>query len=254
MTLESALRRLSRQASPWAVAVSGAAILVGMHLAGTVLRDHTNERLAVWRQLATARDRAVASAGELQVLNELKARDVRRLKDALTQTAQSKRTLYEAGLALQEEKRLLEKQWEIMITYLMVDPTAQRLSVMRGEQALESFAVAYASAAFGAESRPLPQVSAIASKERFAHPERGHSEEQNGQLVWIPPQVGTSVRANALGESVMFFKNGPILHGPPKRREDHYAYPHWCVGLSAAAARKLYQHSFIGTKIVFRRK
>jgi hypothetical protein len=166
----------------------------------------------------------------------------------------SRRALYETGLALQEEKRLLEKQWDIMTTYLLINLPERKIQLMRGDQALNSFALAYSSAALGGITQPLPQTPWIVSKERFAHPERGVSEQKDGKLQYEPPQVGTSVRANALGEYVMFFTGGLILHGPAKRQADHQAFPHYCAGLSRGAAKKLYSESFIGTKLIFKKK
>ncbi len=95
----------------------------------------------------------------------------------------------------------------------------------------------------------MPRAAAIMSKERFAHPERPRSEQVGGQLQWEPPQVGTSVRANALGEYVMFTREGLVLHGPPLRAAEHEAYPHLCLSLPAATAARLYAKSFVGTKI-----
>jgi hypothetical protein len=57
------------------------------------------------------------------------------------------------------------------------------------------------------------------------------------------------VRANALGEFVMFTKGSLILHGAPKKAAEHMAFPHYCVGLTLAVARRLYSQSFMGTRI-----
>jgi len=151
---------------------------------------------------------------------------------------------------LQEEKRLLEKQWEIMITYLMVDGVSQRIKLMRGTQVIESYDIIFGiPQVFGDELKPSPNVVRMTSKERFAHPERGKSEKIGDQLVWNPPQVGTSVRSNSLGEYVMFTNSDLILHGPPLKKEDHQAFPHTCLGLPLSTAKTLYQKTFIGTKI-----
>ena len=96
----------------------------------------------------------------------------------------------------------------------------------------------------------LPSTVRIVSKERFAHPERAKSEMVNGQLQYTPPQVDTSVRSNALGEYVMFTNSRLILHGPPLNSDDHEKFSHICLGLDLDAARKLYNSSFIGTKII----
>ena len=171
---------------------------------------------------------------------------------------------------LQEERRLLEKQLEIMTTYLVVNPSLQRVFLMRDGQVLQSYLISYiplrsfpsaesllasTTSPIAAPLKPetpihLPNVVRIVSKERFAHPERGKSEEVNGHLQYTPPQVGTSVRSNALGEFVMFTNSKLIIHGPPLNTEDHEKFPHICLGLDLEAARKLYRGSFIGTKVI----
>jgi hypothetical protein len=224
-----------------------------MHMTGSWVRSKAEPRRSEWLLLTKERDKANAAVADLQPLRDLKARDVARLKAGLMGLTSSRRALYETGLALQEEKRLLEKQWEIMTTYLLIDLPGRKIQLMRGDQSLKSFALSYSSAALGGISQPQPQTLSIVSKERFAHPERGVSEEVNGRLQYEPPQVGTSVRANALGEFVMFFTGGFVLHGPAKRLADHKAFPHYCAGLSLDAARKLYHETFIGTKLVFKK-
>jgi len=246
--------RLSRRAPLGLVAAAGLAVLIGMHLTGSWVRSQAEPRRSEWLLLTREREKAAAAAADLQSLRDLRARDVARLKAGLTGLASSRRALYETGLALQEEKRLLEKQWEIMTTYLLIDLPERKIQLMRGDQSLKSFALSYSSAALGGISQPLPQTLWIVSKERFAHPERGVSEQKDGKLQYEPPQVGTSIRANALGEFVMFFTGGLILHGPAKRLADHTAFPHHCAGLSLGAAKKLYQATFIGTKLVFKKK
>ncbi|MDD5627990.1 MAG: L,D-transpeptidase [Elusimicrobia bacterium] len=243
--------RLLRRAHPGLAAAAGAAILVGTHLTGSWVLSHAEPRRSEWLLLTKEREKAAAAAADLQSLRDLKAEDVARLKASLAGRASSQRAVYEAGLALQEEKRLLEKQWGIMTTYLLVDVTGQKVHLMRGDQSLKSFALSYSSAALGGVAQP--QAFWIVSKERFAHPERGVSEQKDGRLQYAPPQVGTSVRANALGEFVMFFTGGLILHGPAKKPEDHAAFPHLCAGLSLGAAKKLYAETFIGTKLVFQK-
>ena len=247
-------QRLSRRAPLGLVAAAGVAILAAGHLTGTWVRSKAQPRRSEWVLLTKEREKANAAVGDLQSLRDLKTEDVARLKSSLAGLTSSHRAAYEAGLALQEEKRLLEKQWEIMTTYLLIDLSEQKIHLMRGDQSLKSFALSYSSAALGGVASPLPQTLWIVSKERFAHPERGVSEQKDGQLQYEPPQVGTSVRANALGEFVMFFTGGLVLHGPAKRQADHAAFPHHCAGLSLAAAKKLYSETFIGTKLVFKKK
>ena len=187
---------------------------------------------------------------ERAALRDLVSRDLSRAKVLASSLSRSRRVLFEDSLALSEEKRLLEKQWEIMTTFLLVEPAFERVQIMRGEQALETLSLAGARArAGGGDVRALPKIAAVISKERFAAPERGASEQIGGQLLWEPPQVGTSVRARALGEHVMFTKEGLVLHGPPLDKAEHEAFPHLCLSLSTPAARKLYSKSFIGTKV-----
>jgi hypothetical protein len=244
---------LSRRARPALTAAVGLAILAAGHLTGSWVLSHAEPRRSEWQLLAKEREKAAAAAADLQSLRELKAEDVARLKASLAGLTDARRTAFEAGLALQEEKRLLEKQWEIMTTYLLIDPPERKVHLMRGDQSLKSFSLSYSSAAFGGLTKPLPQTVWVVSKERFAHPERGVSEQEDGQLRYEPPQVGTSVRANALGEFVMFFTGGLVLHGPAKKLADHAAFPHHCAGLSLAGAKKLYSETFMGTKLVFRK-
>ncbi|MBI5239891.1 MAG: L,D-transpeptidase [Elusimicrobia bacterium] len=246
-------RSLSRRAHPVLVAAAGLAVLAAGHMTGSWVLANAEPRRSEWLLLAKEREKAAAAAADLQSLRDLKAEDVARLKASLAGLTDSRRAAFEAGLALQEEKRLLEKQWEIMTTYLLIDLPERKIHLMRGDQSLKSFALSYSSAALGGLVAPLPQAVWIVSKERFAHPERGVSEQKDGQLQYEPPQVGTSVRANALGEFVMFFTGGLVLHGPARNLADHAAFPHHCAGLPLAAAKKLYLETFIGTKLVFKK-
>ena len=245
--------RLTRRAPAALTAAAGLLILAAGHWTGSWVRSHAEPRRSELQLLAKEREKAAAAAADLQSLRDLKAEDVSRLKASLAGLTSSRRAAFEAGLALQEEKRLLEKQWDIMTTYLLIDQPERKIHLMRGDQSLKSFALSYSSAALGGMAAPLPQAVWIVSKERFAHPERGVSEQKDGQLQYEPPQVGTSLRANALGEFVMFFTGGLVLHGPAKRTEDHDAFPHHCAGLSRAAAGKLYGETFMGTKLAFKK-
>src|SRR6185437_13938280 len=242
---------LLEPAHPALTAALGLFILAGLYGVQRKLDQRIGQERA-WiaglvRNLETldaARERAV-------VLRDLKKTDVESFKAGFSGRALSNQTLYESGLSLQEERRLLDKQLEIMTTYLIVNPALQRVFIMRGDQPLQSFLISYIPLKiFGAETAVLPRVVRITSKERFAHPERGRSEMVNGKLQWTPPQVGTSVRSNALGEFVIFTNSRLILHGPPLNPADHEKFPHICLGLDRAAAQKLYRSSFIGTKII----
>lgn len=193
----------------------------------------------------------VDSIGDLRSLVDLKSKDLQNLRKGFSEIAKSKKSLYEAGLSLQEERRLLEKQFEMMTTYLKIDEQTRKISLMHGEQALQDFEMLYpAVTGFGGETHAVSSLIQIVSKERFAHPERGSLEESSGTIKWNPPQVGNSVRSNALGEYVMFTSSPLILHGPPKKKTEHESFPHLCLGLSLKTAQKLYANSFIGTKIV----
>ncbi|MDD5657369.1 MAG: L,D-transpeptidase [Elusimicrobia bacterium] len=244
------LKRLQDRAAAPLVAAAALGLLLGAHLTAAWLDSRAAGRDVQWRGLTREREKAAAAVVDLQALRDFKARDVARLQEGLSGLTRSRRALFEAGLALQEEKRLLEKQWEMLTTWLLVDSAAGRIHLMRGDQSLESYALAYASAAFGGASGVIAGPMEMTSKERFAHPERGVSEQVDGALRWNPPQVGDSVRANALGEYVMFFRGGFILHGPARRAADHRAFSHRCAGLSLAAARNLYRATYIGGKLV----
>ena len=122
---------------------------------------------------------------------------------------------------------------------------------MRGDQIAASLLLAGARPrAVGGETRPLPKTATIVSKERFASTERPKSDQVGGLLQWEPPQVGTSVRASALGEFVLFTKEGLVMHGPPLKEAEHEAFPHLCLALPRTAASRLYMQSFVGTKIL----
>jgi len=247
------LDRLSRRAPPAAVMGAGAAILAGMFVFAHYINLAGDAERVFQKKLSASLDQSVTARDHMNSLEELKRRDLTDLKTGISGHATSEKSLFESGLSLQEERRLLDKQLEIMSTYLLVDPILSRVFVMREEQPLQSYLITYVPIrSFGGAPASLPAVVRIVSKERFAHPERGKSEEVNGRLQWVPPQVGTSVRSNALGEFVMFTNSGLILHGPPVNPEDHERFPHICIGLDREAARRLYRSSFIGTKIALR--
>lgn len=247
------LRRAFRRAGPLQVAAAALLALAGAWELKRRLHARTLEALAVRYSLSAPEKRLARELSETLALRDLKEKDLVRFKEGLTKLAESKRTVYEGGLLLQEDKRLLEKQWEIMTTWLMVDEAAGKVHLMRGEQALESHAVEHSPArAFGWDAKPPAAVERIVSKERFAHPERGRYLEADGKLQWTPPQVGVSTRSAALGEFVMFTSGSLILHGPPLRPREHEEFPHYCLGLPTATARKLYASGSIGTKILIK--
>lgn len=251
--LDSWLRGSGRRAGPLALlAAGGGVLLLGWSLQSWLLAR---------AQLAGAARESVAAAlsdlelelAERGALRDLVAADLKRAKETAAGLTRSRRALFEGGLRVSEETRLLQKQWEIMSTWLSLDQAAGRLHVMNGEQSALSVDIGGASPrAVGGEARPLPARAVIVSKERFAHPERPPADASAGLLNWEPPQVGTSVRANALGEFVLFTREGLIVHGPPKKEPEHESYPHLCLSLPAPAARRVFAASFIGTRILLR--
>jgi hypothetical protein len=250
---DAVARRLDRRAPVALVLLAGAAVLLGCWALESWMRARTVLVEADVEAAAVARDDQEQELSERQALRDVVARDIAHAKQNAATLTRSRRAVFEGGLALSEEKRLLEKQWEIMTTYLLVDPANDRVQVMRGEQAYETWPLGgNKPRVVGGEKKPLPKLATIDSKERFAHTERGKSEQIGGRLDWEPPQVGTSMRASALGESVMFTKEGLILHGAPLKAAEHEAYPHLCLILPAATARRLYGRSFIGTRVLLK--
>lgn len=227
------------------------ALWIALDIARGAAQRDAAAQLAQARALKPAREAAARDAAEHASFRDLKLRDVAALKKNLPSLTQSRRALFEAGLQLQEEKHLLEKQWELMTTYLLIDEGDGRLRIMRGEESLESFPLETPTAKpYGSPPYPPPPLTTVLSKERFAHPERGKYEEKDGQLSWTPPQVGPASRADALGEFVVFTRGPLILHGPAKVSKDHAAYPHYCLELSLPVARKAYAAASLGAKIL----
>jgi hypothetical protein len=248
---EQALAYLSERVNPWVLGILAVVLLLGAHGVQHLLRERVATLQTRLHDLHLAEEQSALAASHFQTLSDLKNQDVDQFKEGMSTLAQSSKALFEAGLSVQEEKRLLEKQWEIMTTYLTIDMAVQRIFLMRGDQPLESYYLNYIPLkAFAGAPVTLPRTLRIVSKERFANPERGSSEVINGKLQWEPPQVGTSIRSNALGQYVLFTNSKLILHGPPNNAVDHEAFPHICLGLTLEAARNLYQHSFVGTKIL----
>ncbi|MBI4376854.1 MAG: L,D-transpeptidase [Elusimicrobia bacterium] len=229
-------------------------VLLALNIARVALRARAWQGEAAVKALSAMVEESAQGLAVNQSLRDLKAKDLSRFKVNLSTLTSSRREIYEGGLQLQSERRILEKQWEIMSTFLLIDEEIGKVHLMRMEQSLESYRLGYVPVqVFGIEPRPLPVAAVIISKERFAHPERPKSEEVDGQLEWEPPQVGNSARANALGEFVMFTRGPLIIHGPPRSPEEHEAFPHYCLGLDIKTARRLYNNSYIGTRVLIRR-
>jgi len=195
--------------------------------------------------------RSSARTAELKGARDSKSKTAARIKKALAGAALSKKALYENGLSLQEEKRLLEKQLEIMSTYLQIDFQAGKIHLLRGDQINKSFIFSFAPLKiFGNEKRPMPALCRITAKERFAFPERAKAEKAGEGLKWEPPQTGERLRYKPLGEFVIFTDGPLVLHAPVAEAALHDAYPHVCAGLSREAAKGLYERVFIGNKLI----
>jgi hypothetical protein len=246
----SFVQKLLNRAHPAFVYLLGLEILAGLYALPYVLNRITAREKGTQDELSRALDQAASVHEHAASLDALRTKDLTEFKAGIASHAMSQKTLFESGLSLQEERRLLEKQLEIMTTTLRVDPALQRIFLLRADQPLQSYLIRYIPLkSFAGAPESLPATVRIVSKERFAYPERGKSEEVNGTLQYTPPQVGTSVRSKALGEFVMFTNSALILHGPPLNEEDHAKFPHICLGLDRDTARRLYRASFIGTKI-----
>jgi len=247
------LRGLDRRAPALVLLAAGGLVLFACWALQSWMTARSRLAEADAEAAGVALDDLNQELSERQALRDLVARDLGTAKRNAASLSKSQRVLFEGGLAVSEEKRLLEKQWEIMTTYLLVDLAGDRVQVMRGEQAFETRPLSGAKPrAVGGDAHPLPKLATIVSKERFAHVERAKSEVTDGRLDWDPPQVGTSARARALGENVLFTREGLILHGPPLDKAEHEAYPHLCLSLPAATARLLYDRSFIGTRVLIK--
>jgi hypothetical protein len=251
--IDRRLLSLGRRAPLLGLLAAGALFLFVPWALQSWLTAHAKLAAAQGDAAFAALDDLDQEISERQALRDLVARDLSAAKKSAAGLTASRRALFEGGLALSEEKRLLEKQWEIMTTYLLVDSVNDRVQVMRGEQAFETWPLNHAlPRAVGGDKKPLPKLATIVSKERYAHAERGKSEVTEGRLDWEPPQVGTSARARALGEHVLFTREGLIIHGPPLDKAEHEAYPHLCLTLPAATASRLYDRSFIGTRVMLK--
>jgi hypothetical protein len=247
--LTKILNALSQPVSPLALALIGFGCLVAA--AGTLqwLRTAALAQDTLIHPLQLTYAQVEAMEADLVGLKMQREKDLATLKDGMLGVGKSRKDLYESSLQIQEEKRLLEKQWDILITTIKFDEDSQRVQVLKSDVPVANYQAHFSSSPT-IDMKKLPGTVRITSKERFAHPERGKAEKVNGLLVWTPPQVGLSVRSNALGEYVMFTECGLIFHGPSPKAEEHSAYPHICLGLSLNSAKELYQQTYIGTKVI----
>ena len=251
ITLSRYLNSLDHRVGALGLAAAGATIIGCLWLMGRWVSAHAARAADERTALSVAREDLDLDLAERRALSALVSRDFARAKESATTLSRSRKALFEGGLALSEEKRLLEKQLEIMSLWIRLDEEADKVHLVRGDQIAASLLLAGARPrAVGGETRPLPKTATIVSKERFASTERPKSDQVGGLLQWEPPQVGTSVRASALGEFVLFTKEGFVMHGPPLKEAEHEAFPHLCLALPRTAASRLYMQSFVGTKIL----
>lgn len=231
----------------------GAGLPLLLWLAGSALDSQAAKIQAGTRRLEAAAEAAAPALEELRSLKELRLKDIAGYKEALRTLSGSKKKAFDTGAALQEEKRLLEKQLEIMTTYLEVDEEAGKIRLMRGDQALKDLPFSwFPLRALGGEARKMPSPSRVVSKERFAQPSRGKVEQRDGKINWEPPQVGKDPRSGGLGEYALFTDGPLVLHGPPLKKELHEAFPHLCAGPTLYTARRLFESVFVGTKIIYK--
>jgi hypothetical protein len=238
---------LEKQITKWLMLPIAGVVLVGMDQARLRLEHAASEAESryAWLEQTTADD--AYAIDQIRALRDDRGKDLAAVKEGLAKLTQSRQSKLETGIRLQEEKRLLEKQIEILTTYLLIDVDAEKVNVMNGGQALVSYPMR------ADPDDELPHVMRIISKERYAHPEPGKYEEVDGKVHWEPPQAGTSVRANALGQYVLFTDGPLIIHGPPKKPEEHDKYEHACLHLDLAVAKRLYEKTFIGSKILVKK-
>lgn len=239
------------QANPGIVLAAGILLLLGLAGLNKLADDSTADAEAELTLLKNKSEAVEEALAEARSLKNMKEQEMAFFTSGLSTVAQAKKALYESGLSLQEEKRLLEKQLEIMTTSVRVDLGSNKISLMREGNSLKDFKILFTSTQPVTDAQIKSHSLRVTSKERFAHPERGKAEEKDGVLTWVPPQVGESTRSNALGEYVLFTNSNIIIHGPFKKEPEHAAYPHACLGLSREDAAKLYRGSFIGNRIYF---
>ncbi len=245
-TFEAWVYRASRRpVSALEVFAAGLALLTVLTLAHARVAQRAAGAQAELAALDEPLAVTLAALETAENLNALKANDVEKTKAATIGLAKKHKKYYEDRLFLSEERRQLEKQWDLLITSLALDGQAGRLKVMRGDQAAKDYPAGPV-VCWGAKP---PKWAVINAKERFAHPERGKVEIAEGRLSWTPPQVGPASRSAALGEFVAFTNTSLILHAPSKDAKAHEAYPHCCLPMTHATAKKVYDALVVGTRV-----
>lgn len=201
------------------------------------------------RRMAPHHERVNAALETADSLYQLRARDVRSTKSAMTGLARKQKTYYEERLALAEERRLLEKQLELLETRFTVADA--KLKAVRAERVAQEFSLAGPPACWGGPDAPpaLPAAAHVTAKEFYAHPERGKVEMKDGALIWTPPQVGTVSRQEGLGQYVLFTNTPLVIHVPPRNKAAHESYAHCCLPLDKKSAKSAYDAVFIGARL-----
>ena len=92
--------------------LAAAVVILGVaDLARRWVQSAAQKQSLRWASVEKTVQAQQESLESLESIVDLKTRDVERLKLAIQGDAQSRKLLYEEGLTLQEEKRLLEKQF-----------------------------------------------------------------------------------------------------------------------------------------------
>jgi hypothetical protein len=232
--------------------------LVGLGLAALCVLLALHAAFSKWRENLTAELRRLAPhlervSGALETadsLYTLRARDVRSTKKAMTGLARKQKTYYEERLALAEERRLLEKQLELLETRFVA--ADGKLKAVRAERVSQEFGLAGQATCWAEEGAPsvvVPASAQVTAKEFYAHPERGKVEMKDGTLIWTPPQVGTVSRQEGLGQYVLFTNTSLVVHLPPRDKVAHESYAHCCLPLDKKTAKSAYDAVFIGARL-----
>src|SRR5438105_2941528 len=106
--------RLYERARGWEVTVAAALVLISLYGARQWLGVRIRETDATAQALSHGFAPLDQEFAHYQTLVDLKARDVAQFKAGFSDQARSRKTLFESGLSLQEERRLLEKQYDLL--------------------------------------------------------------------------------------------------------------------------------------------
>ena len=245
--------KIHKDAGPGWLLTAAGIVLASLLAGNAIITRQLSDVEGSLKIIGQAGGRSADYSDELRSIRDLKTLTAKKMKNSLTDMAKAKKMIYETGLSLQEEKRLLEKQLEILTTYLEVDEEAAKIHLMRGDQTLKSFSFSAPLRVLGGEKRAAAPLCRIISRERYAYTERGKAETTDAGLKWDPPQVGESRHDSALGEFVLFTDGPLVLHAPVANSVLHDSYPHLCAGLNLYSAKRLYESVFIGNKLLIKK-